>query len=157
MGHRNAMQPECSLACLHSHTHQICGVCAPFSSAQLGSVLFCSVLFVSFVCSNGKWLDRGRAREWVAAIKRVWLKNSYYYYYYPHSHTHRIQMRNENLMILFALLFASFRNLFILHSSIRSSVCSFVHLFVGSHSFSLTVSCFSLCSHLFNEQTHDHY
>lgn len=97
-----------------------CMCCAPFNSILFSSVLFFSCLLFARM-ANG-------FRSRVASIKRVWLKNSYYYY--PHSHTHRIQMRNENLMILFALLFASFRNLFILHSFVRSSARSFIRLFI---------------------------
>lgn len=100
----------CLPACAHIHTESYV-----HRSVLLRSVLFFLSCLLFARMANGPI-------EWVrvASIKRVWLKNSYYY---PHSHTHRIQMRNENLMILFALLFASFRNLFILHSF----VCSFSH------------------------------
>lgn len=141
----------CSLTAALTNTHRM-------RSAQLSSARFCSVQFSScllFARMTNGLIGREGERERVAAIKRVWLKNSYYYYYYPHSHTHRIQMRNENLMILFALLFASFRNLFILHSFVRPSVRLFVHLFVHFHSYPPFRA--SLCSRLFNEQTHDHY
>lgn len=152
MGHRNAMQqPDCLPACTHIHTKFVVFVHR--------SVLFCSCLLFARM-ANGS-IERAResrfdqtcvAQELLLLLLSSSLSTL--------SHTHRIQMRNENLMILFALLFASFRNLFILHSSIRSSVCSFVHLFVVRSFFHASphrASCLSLCSHLFNEQTHDHY
>lgn len=153
MGHRNVMQLDCLPArlpaCTHIDTNSVVYVHR--------SVLFSSCLL--FVRMANGLISRERKSRFDQTCVAQELLLLLLLLLSTLSHTHRIQMRNENLMILFALLFASFRNLFILHSSIRSSVCSFVHLFARSffHSSHPTVSCASLCSHLFNEQTHDHY
>lgn len=119
------------------------------SLVWFGLVLLCYVLFL-FVCvfcllsrmANGSIEQSLRSN--VCGSKNLLSTLS---------HTHRIQMRNENLMILFALLFASFRNLFILHSFVHSVVHFFVFRFPPSGS-SVLFFVFSL----FNEhKTNDHY
>lgn len=114
MGHHNVMCSGCTV-----HTSNIYLF---LSSALFRSWMFSlslslvrsvalvhSIRFesISFICTNGKWWSSRCDQTCVAQEQLIIYTLTSIAVYAS------IQMKNENLMLLFALLFASFRNLFL--------------------------------------------